>query len=66
MLNTSATDGVKPGSLRNNANRASGAPHCLQKLASATTIGWPHREQNLGFSNCVSATESERHVAEPD
>lgn len=39
MLSTNASHGTKPGSLRKIANRASGAPHCLQKLASLTTIG---------------------------
>src|SRR5579862_7683789 len=65
MLSTSASTGLNPEFLRNNGERVTGAPHALQKLASATTIGWPHREQNLGFSNSASATEGKLRVAEP-
>ena len=54
MLNTSASIGLNPGFLRSSGKRVTGAPHDLQKLASATTIGAPHREQNLGFSKSVS------------
>src|ERR1700676_4988309 len=65
MLSTSATTGLNPEVLRNNnGNRVTGAPHDLQKLASATTIGAPHREQNLGFSKSASATEGKLRVAE--
>src|SRR5208283_5295061 len=65
MLSTSARIGLNPGSVRSSGKRVTGAPHDLQKLASATTIGWPHREQNLGFSNSASATEGKLRVAEP-
>lgn len=39
MLSTSARIGLNPGSLRSSGKRVTGAPHDLQKLASATTIG---------------------------
>lgn len=65
MLKTNATTGLKPASLRRIRETVSGAPHSLQYCAPATTTGWPHREQNRGFSNSVSATECERHFAEP-
>ena len=65
MLSMSASIGLNPELLDSNGNRVTGAPHDLQKLASATTIGAPHREQNLGFSKSVSATEGKLRVAEP-
>src|SRR5260370_25275759 len=64
MLRMSASTGLNPELLDSNGNRVTGAPHDLQKLASATTIGAPHREQNLGFSKSRSATEGKLHVAE--
>src|SRR5258708_3040079 len=64
MLSTSAITGLNPELLRSSGNRVTGAPHDLQKLASATTIGCPHREQNLGFSKSASATEDKLRVAE--
>src|SRR6266481_4023572 len=64
MLSTSAITGLNPELLRNSGKRVTGAPHDLQKLASATTIGCPHREQNLGFSKSASATEDKLRVAE--
>ncbi len=64
MLSISASIGLNPEYLRSNGNRVTGAPHDLQKLASATTIGAPHREQNLGFSKSASATEGKLRVAE--
>lgn len=60
----SANTGLNPELLDSNGNRVTGAPHDLQKLASATTIGAPHREQNLGFSKSASATEGKLRVAE--
>src|ERR1035437_10359462 len=65
MLSASASSGLNPGSLRSSGKRVTGAPLDLQKLASASTIGGPHREQNLGFSNSASATEGTLGVAEP-
>ena len=64
MLKTSASTGLNPGVRRSNGKRVTGAPQDLQKLASATTIGAPHREQNLGFSKSTSATEDKLRVAE--
>src|SRR6202030_2666168 len=64
MLSISASIGLNPEYLRSKGNRVTGAPHDLQKLASATTIGAPHREQNLGFSKSASATEGKLRVAE--
>jgi len=64
MLSISASIGLNPVLLDSNGNRVTGAPHDLQKLASATTIGAPHREQNLGFSKSASATEGKLRVAE--
>jgi hypothetical protein len=64
MLSISASIGLNPELLDSNGNRVTGAPHDLQKLASATTIGAPHREQNLGFSKSTSATEGKLRVAE--
>lgn len=64
MLSMSASTGLNPELLESNGNRVTGAPHDLQKLASATTIGVPHREQNLGFSKSASATEGKLRVAE--
>src|ERR1700690_1875420 len=64
MLNTSASIGLYPRSRRSSGKRLTGAPHDLQKVASATTIGAPHREQNLGVSNSASATEDKLRVAE--
>jgi hypothetical protein len=64
MLSISANIGLNPELLDSNGNRVTGAPHDLQKLASATTIGAPHREQNLGFSKSASATEGKLRVAE--
>jgi len=66
MLSTRAKIGLNPGLRRSRGNLVSGAPHDLQKVASATTIGWPHRAQNLGVSKSVSGTEGKRRVAEPD
>ena len=66
MLSTSASTGLNPELLDSNGNRVTGAPHDLQKLASATTIGAPHREQKLGFSKSASATEGKLRVAEAD
>src|SRR5208337_360020 len=66
MLSTSASIGLNPRPRRSIAKRVTGAPHDLQKLASATTIGWPHREQNLGFSKSASATEGKLRVAESE
>ncbi len=63
MLSTSASTGLNPEFLLSKGNRVTGAPHDLQKLASATTIGAPHREQNLGFSKSASATEGKLRVA---
>src|ERR1700756_1695070 len=63
MLSMSAITGLKPELPRSSGKRVTGAPHDLQKLASATTIGWPHREQNLGFSKSESATEDKLRVA---
>lgn len=60
----SASIGLNPEFPDSNGNRVTGAPHDLQKLASATTIGAPHREQNLGFSKSASATEGKLRVAE--
>src|SRR5579872_2517337 len=62
MLRISASIGLNPEVLASNGKRVTGAPQDLQKLASATTIGAPHREQNLGFSK--SATEGKLRVAE--
>src|SRR3984957_18486361 len=64
MLSMSASTGLNPEVLLSNGNRVTGAPHDLQKLASATTIGAPHREQYLGFSKSVSATEGKLRIAE--
>ena len=64
MLSINASTGLNPELLDSNGNRVTGAPHDLQKLASATTIGAPHREQNLGFSKSASATEGKLRVAE--
>jgi hypothetical protein len=41
----------------------SGAPHSLQKLASATTTALPHCEQNRGRCTRVSGIEGEPRVA---
>ena len=64
MLRMSASIGLNPELLDSNGNRVTGAPQDLQKLASATTIGAPHREQNLGFSKSASATEGKLRVAD--
>src|SRR5208337_203169 len=64
MLSTSASTGLNPEFVRSSGKRVTGAPHDLQKLASATTIGAPHREQNLGFSKSTSATEGKLRVAD--
>jgi hypothetical protein len=39
MLSTSASIGLNPALRRISGNCVTGAPHDLQKLASATTIG---------------------------
>ena len=64
ILSTSASTGLNPEPLRSKGKRVTGAPQDLQKLASATTIGAPHREQNLGFSKSASATEGKLRIAE--
>src|SRR5271167_411189 len=64
MLSTNASTGLNPDVVRSSGNRVTGAPHDLQKLASATTIGAPHREQNRGFSKSSSATEGKLRVAD--
>src|SRR5579862_9646279 len=63
MLKISASTGLNPAVRCTSGKIVTGAPHDLQKLASATTIGAPHREQNLGFSKSVSATEGKLRVA---
>src|SRR5271156_6793689 len=63
MLSTSASTGLNPALPRSSGKLVTGAPHDLQKLASATTIGAPQREQNLGFSKSASATEDKLRVA---
>src|ERR1700685_1982422 len=64
MLSTSANTGLNPESARTSGTVVTGAPHDLQKLASATTMGARHREQNLAFAKSPSATEDKLRVAE--
>lgn len=45
---------------------ASGAPHSLQKTASATVTGWPHCEQKRGLSIPTSGMEGKGGVTKFD
>src|SRR5260370_36666201 len=65
---------VRSGALRgrqliswlNQAVTASGAPHSLQKTASATVTGWPHCEQKRGLSIPTSGMEGKGGVTKFD
>src|SRR5260370_27186872 len=62
MLSSSAIHGRQLISWLNHAVPASGAPHSLQKTASATVTGWPHCEQKRGLSIPTSGMEGKGGV----
>src|SRR5579859_5400460 len=63
-LRINASEGRHVMSWLNHTVPASGAPHSLQKFASATTTGFPHCEQKRGRSILSSGMEGKGSVAE--
>jgi hypothetical protein len=63
MLSRNAISGRHLMSRLNQTVPASGAPHSLQKLASATTTVLPHCEQKRGRSIFASGMEDKDGVA---